>query len=117
MDVVVPKRDYFEKGQFTDLTYLVLTVLIRPCHGYLIMNEVACRTNNEVAIGPATLYAMLRKLTDFGFIQPKEDSANRKTYQITDEGLVALRIEIDKRRRLAEYGEEALRAYKEDQNG
>jgi DNA-binding PadR family transcriptional regulator len=113
----MPKRDYFEKGQFTDLTYLVLAVLVKPCHGYLIMNEIASLTNSEVAIGPATLYAMLRKLTDFGFIQLKEGSDNRKTYQITGEGLNALRIEIDKRKRLAEYGEQALRVYKEDQDG
>jgi DNA-binding PadR family transcriptional regulator len=113
----MPKRDYFEKGQFTDLTYLVLTVLLKPCHGYLIMSEITSLTNGEVAIGPATLYAMLKKLTDFGFIQLKEDSDTRKTYQITEEGLGALRIEIDKRKRLAGYGEQALQAYREDQNG
>jgi len=104
----MPKQDYFDKGQLTDLTYLILLVLIKPRHGYVIMNEINMLTEGGVKIGPASLYTTLRKLTESDYIQLKDSQENRKTYQITERGMDILRIEIDKRQKLADYGKKAL---------
>lgn len=104
----MPKQDYFDKGQLTDLSYLILLVLIKPRHGYIIMNEIINLTEDKVKIGPASLYTTLRKLTEAGYIHLKENQENRKTYQITEHGMDILQIEIDKRQKLADYGKKAL---------
>lgn len=109
----MPKLDYFTKGQLTDLAYLVLAALTKPRHGYLIMQQIDHISGGEVTIGPASLYTTLKKLTEAGFIRLLASSDNRKTYHITPDGLAALNIEIDKRKRLAAYGETAIAEFEE----
>jgi DNA-binding PadR family transcriptional regulator len=112
---LVPKQDYFEAGQLTDLAYIVLVSLTEPRHGYAIMNEVEAMTGGEIVIGPASLYTTLKKLADAGFIRPIGSAgSNRKTYEITWEGAVAMRTEAEKRRKLSDYGEAALRRFGAD---
>ena len=109
----MPKQNYYEKGQLTDLAYLVLVTLTKPRHGYSIMNEISSITEGMINIGPASLYTTLKKLTDAGLIQLIEDSEKKKVYFITDDGLEGLLIDIEKRKRLAECGLRALTEYKE----
>lgn len=104
----MPKQDYYEKGQLPDLAYLILVTLTKPRHGYLIMGEIETLTGGEVRIGPASLYTTLKKLTEATFIKQINDTDKKKTYRITTEGIDALREEIQKRKRLADYGEKAL---------
>lgn len=104
----MPKQDYFEKGQLTDVSYLVLCALVKPRHGYLIMQQIDTISNHTISIGPASLYTTLKKLATAGFIVLLDSGENKKTYGITENGKSALRIEIDKRKRLAEAGEQAL---------
>jgi len=108
----VPKQNYYQIGQLTDLAYLVLLTLVQPCHGYLIMSRIDELTEGDVQIGPATLYTTLRKLSEAGFIRPEKSDDNKKIYLVTLDGLQALQAEIDKRRRYADYGSRALQLYK-----
>jgi len=107
----MPKQDYYEQGQLTDLVYLVLASLTVPRHGYLIMNKVEEMTGGRVCIGPASLYTTLKKLNQAGLIQLLEDRDNKKVYHITDKGVESLRIEIDKREQYAAIGKTALDKY------
>lgn len=107
----MPKQNYFEEGQLTDVAYLVLLTLVEPRHGYSIMGEISSITDGKESIGPASLYTTLRKLTEAGYIDLIGDSEGKKTYLITDGGLHALKVEIEKRKRLAEYGTAALNRY------
>ena len=107
----MPKQDYFEKGQLTDLVYLVLASLTKPRHGYMIMQQIDHLTDGEVSIGPASLYTTLKKLTDAGYISLVSDEEKKKTYHITQGGLENLEIEIKKRERLAYYGKIALEKF------
>ena len=110
----MPKQDYYQQGQLTDVAYLVLVSLTTPCHGYLIMSKIEKMTGGDVQIGPASLYTTLKKLTQAQFIRLLADGDNKKVYCITQEGLVALRVEIDKRNRYASYGAQAITEYLEE---
>ena len=110
----MPKQDYYQQGQLTDVAYLVLVSLTTPCHGYLIMSRVAEMTQGRVSIGPASLYTTLKKLTQAQFIRLLDDGDNKKVYGITEEGLLALQVEIEKRERYAMYGRQAMKEGWED---
>ena len=107
------KQDYYEQGQLTDVAYLVLVSLTRPCHGYLIMTKVEEMTKGRASIGPASLYTTLKKLSQADFIRLQEDVENKKIYCITKKGVEALQVEIEKREQYAAIGKEALNLYKE----
>ncbi|MCL2566158.1 MAG: PadR family transcriptional regulator [Defluviitaleaceae bacterium] len=109
----MPKQDHYQQGQLTDVAYLVLASLTIPCHGYLIMSKIEEMTDGNVRIGPASLYTTLKKLTNANFIRLIAEDEAKKIYYITDEGLSALKIEIDKRERYAAYGKWAISDYKE----
>jgi len=111
---LLPKQDYFQKGQLTDLAYLILVSLTTPCHGYLIMNKIEEVTEGNVIIGPASLYTTLKKLTQAKFIQLLEDDGLKKVYSITNSGYEALDVEIKKRERYALYGKNALNKIRRD---
>jgi len=110
----LPKQDYYQIGQLTDVAYLVLLTLTAPCHGYLIMARIEEMTEGDARIGPASLYTTLKKLTDAGFIRLLAEEVTKKIYHITDEGLEALKVEIDKRERYVKYGKWAMNKYQED---
>ena len=112
----MPKQNYYEIGQLTDVAYLVLLALVEPRHGYSIMNEITAMTKGRENIGPASLYTTLRKLTAAGFIDLIGNDAGKKTYLITENGLLALTTEVEKRERLAKYGLSALKRNRKEKS-
>ena len=104
----MPKQDYYKEGQLTDLAYLILVSLVKPCHGYMMMARVEEMTGGQVRIGPASLYTTLKRLTEAGFIRLLEDNSVKKVYGITEAGMRALTVEIEKRERYAMYGRQAI---------
>lgn len=112
----MPKQDYYQQGQLTDLAYLVLVALSSPCHGYLIMSRIEEMTGGDVRIGPATLYTTLKKLTEAQFIRLLAEEDTKKVYCLTDSGLIALQVEIEKRERYAAYGKWAINKHQEEDN-
>ena len=109
----MPKQDYYQAGQLTDVAYLVLLTLTVPRHGYLIMAKIEETTGGDVRIGPASLYTTLKKLTDAGLIHLTAEEDAKKVYHITEDGFTALQIEIEKRERYAAYGRRVMGEYKE----
>jgi DNA-binding PadR family transcriptional regulator len=62
-------------------------------HGYAIGKEVAERTNGAVALRSATLYTVIKRLLDHGFIDesaarpdPSLDDERRRYYRLTSRG-------------------------------
>lgn len=93
-----------------DSTYYILLTLIKPIHGYGIMQKVQEISKGEMIIGPASLYTILKKLQDAGYIQLLEDcEERRKTYTLMDKGKSILRKDIDRRIAMVEQGKEALK--------
>jgi DNA-binding PadR family transcriptional regulator len=73
--------------------HVLLTLADGPRHGYSIMREVAERTDGQVRLWPAALYALLRELEKSGFIiesddrpAADEDDERRRYYALTPHG-------------------------------
>lgn len=62
-------------------------------HGYAIGKEVASRTNGQVELRAATLYTVIKRLLENGFIEesaarpdPALDDERRRYYRLTARG-------------------------------
>ena len=108
------RNNTFETDQLTDSAYYILVALITPRHGYAIMKYIEVLTEGQVIMGPATLYTLLKKMQDAGYIVLEEDEGERrKTYSVTDQGSKIIVREIERRLRMALHGQKALRVIKE----
>lgn len=72
-----------------------------PLHGYGIMAKVAANSGGSTRLGPGTLYAAIKRLTDRGWIEECEAPAHaessderRRYYQLTGSGEKTLREEL-----------------------
>ena len=101
----------------TESTYLIMLSLIRPMHGYGVMQEVKDLTGGVVRLGPGTMYGALTALQERGMIEPVEpgehvDSAGRgrqrKEYVLTALGREVLRLEQARLQKLADIGREVM---------
>lgn len=94
----------------TEAVYYILLSLLKPMHGYGIMQNVKTLTNGRLSIGAGTLYGALNTLLSKGLIAEHNTSdPAKKEYIITDEGKNALNNEIARLKELVENGEELLR--------
>jgi len=111
------RNNTLDKEQLTDAAYYILLSLLVPRHGYSIMSYIENLTEGEVVIGPATAYTLIRKLQDNGciFLSGEETNDRRKTYAITDKGRALVLSEIERRQRMAEHGNLARLAAKEEE--
>ena len=95
----------------TEAVYYILLSLMKPLHGYGIMQKVSEMTGNWLIISAGTLYGAINTLLDRGWIkQPAvQEESRRKEYVITDEGRTALVNELERLRELVANGEAILR--------
>ena len=82
----------------TETTYYIMLSLIKPQHGYGIMQQVKQLSNDKVVLAPGTLYGALSNLKKQKLIKPfNEDTQNRrKVYKLTDLGLDVLSMEFQR---------------------
>ena len=66
--------------------FFILLALTKPMHGYEIMRTVAVISQERVKVGAGTLYALLTRFEDGGFIVQVSDDGRRKTYELTEAG-------------------------------
>ena len=69
-------------------------------HGYAIGKEVAARTDGQVPLRAATLYTVIKRLLENGFIDesaarpdPESDDERRRYYRLTPRGRKAAEAE------------------------
>jgi len=71
-------------------------------HGYDIMRQVALDSENELILGPATLYTSLKRLLELKMIAESEvkseapHEAQRRYYRLTSQGKAALEKELER---------------------
>ena len=67
-------------------------------------------SGGRVRLAAGTLYGALSSMTEKGWIQllPGESGSRKKEYCLTEEGLLALRNELDRLEELVENGERIL---------
>ena len=95
----------------TEAVYYILLSLMKPLHGYGIMQKVSEMPGNRLIISAGTLYGAINTLLDRGWIkQPTvQEESRRKEYVIPDEGRTALVNELERLRELVANGEAILR--------
>jgi DNA-binding PadR family transcriptional regulator len=105
----VPKKKTIES--YLPLTPAVFHVLLSLAdgekHGYVISKEIARRTNNEVRLSAGTLYGIIKRLLEDGFIEESEDRPDfslddqrRRYYRLTKLGGALAEAEAERMERV-----------------
>ena len=94
----------------TESTYYILLALVRPQHGYGIMQQVEAMSGGRVRLAAGTLYGALSALTEKEWIVqlPVEDGSRKKGYRLTPTGREMLEGELARLRELVRNGETVL---------
>ena len=94
----------------TEAVYYILLSLIKPMHGYGIMQNVEQLSNGRVKLAAGTLYGAINTLLEKGWIisLPGEKDSRKKEYQITGQGKQMLESELLRLRELIENGNRIL---------
>ena len=84
-----------EKGPLTEPMYYVLMSFLRSemC-GTQISEFVDRKTAGRGRLGPGTLYTLLAKFQDEGFITETSVDGRKRTYQLTAKGRAAFEEEL-----------------------
>jgi len=82
------------------LTESMFYVLMAFCRGPLCGTDAASfierQTGGRVQLGPATLYTILSKFEEAGYLRETAVEGRKRTYEITEKGRRAYREEIDR---------------------
>ena len=78
--------------------HILLALADQERHGYGIMQDVFDRTNQQIKLGPGTLYGTIKRLLEAGLIEElpereDEDNERRRFYQLTSQGQHAAETE------------------------
>lgn len=94
----------------TEASYYILLSLVRPQHGYGIMQRAEALSGGRVRLGPGTLYGALTSMSEKGWIVllPVEDGSRKKDYRLTEQGRQVLLAELERLKRLVQDGEKAI---------
>lgn len=93
-----------EQAPMTEAMYYILLALLKPGHGYGMMQRIKELSNGRIEMGPGTLYGVLSRMNREGWIILTSEDGRRKNYAITDAGKDALLKEYDRLKRLVSDG-------------
>ena len=88
----------------TEAMYYILLALLRPGHGYGMMQRIRALSGGRLEMGPGTLYGVLSRMNREGWIVLTGEEGRRKNYAITQAGKAALLTEYERIKRLAADG-------------
>lgn len=88
----------------TEAMYYILMALLRPGHGYGMMQRIKELSGGRLEMGPGTLYGVLSRMNREGWIVLTGEEGRRKNYAITQAGKAALLTEYERIKRLAADG-------------
>ena len=80
----------------TESMFYILLVLIKPMHGYEIMQTVDIISKHRVKVGAGTLYSLLTRFEKDKIIRQISDDGRKKVYQLTEKGRGILDGEYDR---------------------
>ena len=92
------------EGPMTEANYYILLALLKPGHGYGMMQRIRELSGGRLEMGPGTLYGVLSRMNREGLITLTGEEGRRKNYAITDAGKAALLAEYDRLKRLVSDG-------------
>lgn len=92
------------QGPMTEATYYILLALMKPGHGYGMMQRIKELSGGRLEMGPGTMYGVLTRMNKEGLIQLTGEDGRRKNYTITEEGKHALHLEYARLKQLVNDG-------------
>ena len=93
-----------EQAPMTEAMYYILLALLKPGHGYGMMQRIRELSGGRLEMGPGTLYGVLSRMNREGWIILTGEEGRRKNYAITDAGKDALLKEYARLKRLVSDG-------------
>ena len=93
-----------EQHPMTEAMYYILLALLKPGHGYGMMQRIRELSGGRLEMGPGTLYGVLSRMNREDWILRTGEEGRRKTSAITEAGQTALLAEYGRIKRLAEDG-------------
>lgn len=105
-----------EEIPITETAFLVLLTMIKPNHGYGVMQDVEKLTNGRVIFGPGTLYGAINNLEKKGWIELdfKDKKNRKKVYKTTKIGREILYLELERMNNLVSVSNSYLRGEKDE---
>lgn len=94
-----------EQGPMTEAMYYILLSLLKPGHGYGMMQRIRELSGGRLIMGPGTLYGVLSRMNKEGLIVPAGEEGRRKNYAITPAGRSALLAEYARLKRMVADGD------------
>ena len=88
--------------------YVLMAFAKRPMCGINVVDYIEKRTKGRVLIGPATLYTILGKFEKEKWIQEIEVEGRKRTYRITEKGLIAYEQEVARLQKCVQDAKAAL---------
>ncbi len=105
-------------GQLTEPMFYVLMAFSRaPRCGTEVAAYVEARTQGRVRLGPGTLYTILAKFEEVGYLKEIEVSGRRRTYEITQAGWEAYGQEVERLQQCLEDAEQEAIAWLNEEDG
>lgn len=94
----------------TEAVYYILLSLLKPLHGYGIIQNVSTLSGGRVKLAAGTLYGALTSLVDKGWIEavPEDPESKKKEYVITSSGKAILMEEITRLCELVDNGKKIM---------
>ena len=87
--------------------YVLMAFSKGPKCGIDVADYIQTRTNGRVRLGPATLYTILAKFEKEKYLEEVEVEGRKRTYALTQEGLMAYHAELGRLRRCVLDAEDA----------
>jgi DNA-binding PadR family transcriptional regulator len=82
--------------------HILLALAPGPRHGYGLMKEVEQESNGGVRLEIGSLYRLLARLLDAGWIEEAEEDERRRYYRISRRGRRVLKAEAERLSSLVE---------------
>ena len=100
-----------ENLALTESIYYILLSLVKPQHGYGIMQQTERMSGGRIRLAAGTLYGALTSLCEKGWIilLPAAEESRKKEYALTEKGRAVLKRELQRLRQLVENGEAVLK--------
>lgn len=96
----------------TETTYYTLLAVMEKRHGYAIMRYVSDLTKGRIQLGTGTLYTMVGRLTTDGIIEIAPNEEGKKSYLITEAGMLLLQMETERLGKQLEDGRKVIDEHK-----
>lgn len=93
----MPKRPL--ENLTESMFYVLMAFCTAECCGAEVVQFIAARTGGTLRLGPATLYTILAKFEEVGYITETAVEGRKRTYAITAAGREAYAAELERLRR------------------